>query len=151
MSTHSAPNSKTNLKTKSKNNTQKSKIQTQIKTISVFIFCVVIVILAYFYKRYTIYKSIVKPSPPVMIVNFAKVKSSLWAPLVNAIGTVHSSDGVALKSQVAGVLVKSLVKPGDNVKKGDLLYAIFSKEQEADIEKAKAQLLYSKSYYERQN
>ena len=124
--------------------------KTQIKTFIVAAIIIAILLILYFYKRHAIYKSIVKPKPPVAVVEFIKVKVKKWAPLVFGIGTVHSNKGVALKSQVEGVLVEKKVKPGSFVKKGDLLYVIFPKVQQASLEAAEAELISSKSNYQRQ-
>ena len=91
-----------------------------------------------------------KPKPPVSVVNFTEVTLKKWSPLVFGIGTVRSNKGVALKSQVDGVLVDKHVKSGDSVKKGDLLYVIFPKVQKANLDSAKAALVSSKLKYERQ-
>ncbi len=42
----------------------------------------------------------------------------------NFIGNVHSAEQVKIQSQNAGQIIKSLVKDGDQVQKGDLLYQI---------------------------
>ena len=131
------------------NISKKTKLKLQIKTLIVFVLALVIVLIVYFYKHHAIYKSIVKSKPPVMIVNFTKVKLIPWAPIINSIGTVHSDIGVALTAQVAGNLYRSEVKNGAIVKKGDLLYVIFPKVAEATLDKAKASLFSTKSDYER--
>ncbi len=84
-------------------------------------------------------------SPPAPVnIETAKV---LDAPIyIETIGNVYSPCVVDIKPQVSGVLLKTYVKQGQLVDKGDILYTIDSRPYQAALNKAKANLAKNEAH-----
>jgi multidrug efflux system membrane fusion protein len=62
-------------------------------------------------------------------------------------GTVQALASVAIKSQIGGILTEVRIKEGQDVKKGDLLFAIDPRPQEAALKQAEANLSRDTAQY----
>jgi multidrug efflux system membrane fusion protein len=89
-------------------------------------------------------------------VEVAKVEERTIPVYIEAIGNVLAHSFVKIRPQVGGILLKTYVKQGDYVKKGDQLfeidprpYQIALKQAEANLEKDQALLDIAKKVHER--
>jgi membrane fusion protein, multidrug efflux system len=83
------------------------------------------------------------PTPPAdagVPVSVAKVIKKSVPELINAVGSVEAINSVAIKSLVDGQLLQSLVKDGDNVTKGQLLFKIDPRPAQAALAQTNAAL-----------
>ena len=84
-----------------------------------------------------------KPSAPhneAVPVEAVRVVQKAMPELVQAVGTVEAIDSVAVKSLVDGQLIDAHVKDGDDVEKGQLLFAIDPRPAQAALAQARAEL-----------
>lgn len=80
------------------------------------------------------------PSAPVVPVVVATVQQKNVPLQLRAIGRVETFSTVSLKSQVSGEILSVHFKPGQDVRKGDLLFKIDSRTFEAALRQADANL-----------
>jgi multidrug efflux system membrane fusion protein len=85
--------------------------------------------------------------PPVVPVSIAKATEESVPTELRVVGTVEASAIVQVKSQIAGELVRTGFTEGQNVAKGDLLFAIDPRpyeealrQAEANVERDRAQI-----------
>ena len=78
-----------------------------------------------------------EPAAPVSV---AKATKKSVPDMVTAVGSVEAINSVAIKSLVDGQLLESLVKDGDVVKKGQLLFRIDPRPAQAALAQANAAL-----------
>ena len=85
--------------------------------------------------------------PPVVPVSVAKATEESVPTELRVVGTVEASAIVQVKSQIAGELVRTAFTEGQNVAKGDLLFAIDPRpyeealrQAEANVERDRAQI-----------
>jgi multidrug efflux system membrane fusion protein len=78
--------------------------------------------------------------PPAVPVVVAKVEQKTIPMQLQAIGRVETFSTVSLKAQVSGEILSVHFKPGDFVKKGDLLFKIDSRTFEATLKQAEGNL-----------
>ena len=86
-------------------------------------------------------------SAEVSIEETAEVKIGSVRKVLNATGIVKSQVGAVVKTgtRATGVIEKMLVRVGDKVTAGELIAKIDSREQEADLARAEAQLRSAKA------
>jgi membrane fusion protein, multidrug efflux system len=77
--------------------------------------------------------------PPVPVA-VAAVEQKNMAVQIGAIGTVEQYSQVTVRAQVGGELMRVYIKEGQDVKKGDLLFAIDPRTAEAALAQAQANL-----------
>ncbi|MDR2777030.1 MAG: efflux RND transporter periplasmic adaptor subunit [Puniceicoccales bacterium] len=82
--------------------------------------------------------------PPTPVVS-AKVTVADLPLYIETIGSCVASESVAIVPQVSGQIVTVNFKQGQKVEAGDPLYAIDSRIYEANLQKAKAQLMAAES------
>ncbi len=80
------------------------------------------------------------PAAPVVPVVVATVQQKNVPLQLQAIGRVETFSNVSLKSQVSGEILSVHFKPGQDVKKGDLLFKIDSRTFEASLKQAEGNL-----------
>jgi RND family efflux transporter MFP subunit len=80
------------------------------------------------------------PSAPAVSVTLAKATQRDIAVTIKATGTVTPISSVDVKPQVTSVVTGVNFKEGQFVKRGDLLFTLDSRTDEANLAKAKAQL-----------
>jgi RND family efflux transporter MFP subunit len=80
------------------------------------------------------------PAGPPVSVTTAKVVLRDMAVTIKATGTVTPLSSIDVKPQVSSVVVKVHFKEGQFVKRGDVLFTLDSRTDEANLAKAKAQL-----------
>jgi RND family efflux transporter MFP subunit len=79
-------------------------------------------------------------APPAQNVGVVKVRQADVPVVVEASGTVTALQSVDLRAQTTSTVAQVLVKDGQNVRKGELLFRFDDRAQRADLEKARAQL-----------
>lgn len=79
-------------------------------------------------------------APPPQNVSVVRVKQADVPITVEASGTVTALQSVDLRAQTTSTVAQVLVKDGQNVRKGELLFRFDDRADRAALEKAKAQL-----------
>jgi RND family efflux transporter MFP subunit len=79
-------------------------------------------------------------APPAQNVGVVGVRQADVPVTVEASGTVTALQSVDLRAQTTSTVAQVLVKDGQSVKKGELLFRFDDRAQRADLEKARAQL-----------
>jgi len=79
-------------------------------------------------------------APPAQNVGVVQVRQADVPITVEASGTVTALQSVDLRAQTTSTVAQVLVKDGQSVKKGELLFRFDDRAQRADLEKARAQL-----------
>jgi len=79
-------------------------------------------------------------SAPAQVVGVVKVLQADVPITEEASGTVTALQSVDLRAQTTSIVAQVLVKDGQNVRKGDLLFRFDDRADRAALEKAKAQL-----------
>ncbi|KQY83541.1 efflux RND transporter periplasmic adaptor subunit [Pelomonas sp. Root1444] len=79
-------------------------------------------------------------APPAQNVGVVAVRQADVPVTVEASGTVTALQSVDLRAQTTSTVAQVLVKDGQSVKKGELLFRFDDRAQRADLEKARAQL-----------
>ncbi|KQV53085.1 hypothetical protein ASC95_09990 [Pelomonas sp. Root1217] len=79
-------------------------------------------------------------SAPAQTVGVVKVQQADVPITVEASGTVTALQSVDLRAQTTSTVAQVLVKDGQNVRKGDLLFRFDDRADRAGLEKARAQL-----------
>lgn len=87
-----------------------------------------------------------QPPTPVTTV---LVKGQTWQPVLSAVGSLTAVNGVTLSTDLPGTVLKINFESGAHVKKGDLLVALDTQQEEAQLRSAEARLELSQSELER--
>ncbi len=99
--------------------------------------CVLAVTMLIFLTACSAKKEEPKSKPPVPVMAVTAQKKSVPVQ-IHAIGNVEAYASVSVKSQVSGLLEKVHFREGEDVRKGQLLFAIDSRPYEAALRQAKA-------------
>ena len=85
------------------------------------------------------------PTPVTTVV----VKSQTWQPVLSAIGSLRAVNGVTVSTDLAGIVSRINFESGTMVKKGDLLVALDTHQEEAQLRSAQARYGLAKLELER--
>jgi membrane fusion protein, multidrug efflux system len=88
--------------------------------------------------------------PPPTTVTSEKAKAEKWVEQLTSIGTLISSHGVDVTSQVAGIVTQVHAESGNEVERGAPLVQLDIAVEEADLASAKAVLAEAEVAYKRQ-
>jgi membrane fusion protein (multidrug efflux system) len=88
-------------------------------------------------------------APPGIAVEASKVSIVSLPQALTAVGSLRSDETVVLRPEVAGRVERILFREGERVGKGDVLVRLDDSVQQADLDRAKANLTLSKSKHER--
>jgi membrane fusion protein (multidrug efflux system) len=88
--------------------------------------------------------------PPPATVTSEKAKSERWVEQLTSIGTLISSHGVDVSSQVAGIVTEVRAESGGEVERGATLVQLDIAVEEADLASAKAVLAEAEVAFKRQ-
>lgn len=91
-----------------------------------------------------------KMQPPPAAVTTLRAEESEWQETLHAIGTVYPSQGVMVRSEEPGKIVRIAFESGDKVKEGELLVELDTSVEEAQLRGAQAKVSYSKQELERE-
>lgn len=90
-----------------------------------------------------------KGPPPGIVVEAVKVATVKLPNALTAVGSLRSDETVILRPEVAGRVAQILFREGERVAKGDVLVRLDDSVQKADLDKARANLVLSKTKHER--
>jgi len=79
-----------------------------------------------------------KGSRPAAVVRTTRVEITPMPVVIDVVGTIESEHVVAVRPQVSGLLTQVMVKEGDRVRAGQVLFRIDSRSFDASVNQAKA-------------
>ena len=79
-------------------------------------------------------------APLIVPVSATKIQTRIFEEVIQAEGTLLSDNYIQIKPQTSGIVSKVLVKEGDTVNAGDLLFTVDNKEELAVMNTAKEEL-----------
>jgi membrane fusion protein (multidrug efflux system) len=79
-------------------------------------------------------------APPPVAVTTLQVEGQPWTPTLRVVGTLHAVQGVAVSTDLAGIVAEIAFDSGQTVKKGALLVRLESAQEQAQLEAAQARL-----------
>jgi len=88
-------------------------------------------------------------APPPESVSATTIESQQWQPTLSAVGSIAPVQGVNVSAEVSGVIRKIAFESGAVVKKGDLLLALDTAQEQAALSSAEAQAQLKKLNFER--
>jgi membrane fusion protein, multidrug efflux system len=88
-------------------------------------------------------------APPGIVVEAAKVSIVKLPQSLTAVGSLRSDETVILRPEIVGRVSQILFQEGERVQKGAVLVKLDASVQQADADRAKANLVLSKSKYDR--
>ena len=89
------------------------------------------------------------PAPQGVVVEASKVSVVKLPQALAAVGSLRSDETVILRPEVAGRVSQILFREGERVTKGQVLIKLDDSVQQADLDRAKANLTLSKTKHER--
>jgi len=93
-----------------------------------------------------------KSAPPQGIaVEASRVSIARLPQALTAVGSLRSDETIMVRPEIAGRVAEILFKEGERVAKGALLVKLDDSVQQADLDKARANLVLSKSKFDRAN
>lgn len=87
--------------------------------------------------------------PPGVVVEAARVTTVKLPRALTAVGSLRSDETVILRPEIAGRIAQIHFKEGERVAKGSVLLTLDASVQQADLDKARANLTLSKTKFER--
>jgi membrane fusion protein (multidrug efflux system) len=79
-------------------------------------------------------------APPPAAVTTVTLESQPWTPSIRVVGTLHAVQGVAVSTDLAGIVSEIAFDSGQSVQKGALLVQLQSDQEKAQLEAADARL-----------
>jgi len=79
-----------------------------------------------------------KGNRPATVVRTAKVEIAPMPVVIDVVGTIESEHVVAVRPQVSGLLTQVMVKEGDRVNSGQVMFRIDSRSFDASVNQARA-------------
>ncbi len=89
-------------------------------------------------------------APPPVAVNTVIAKKEKWQPFISVVGSLRAIQGVTVSTDLAGIVSEISFKSGTEVKKGDPLIKLDSKQEDAQLRSAQARLDLAKVNLDRQ-
>ena len=90
-----------------------------------------------------------KAAPPGIVIEASKVSVMNLPQALTAVGSLRSDETVIIRPEVAGRVSQILFKEGERVAKGAVLVKLDDSVQQADLDRARANLTLSKTKHER--
>lgn len=90
-----------------------------------------------------------KFAPPPSAVTTVTVKTQTWQPVLSAVGSLRSVNGVMVSTDLAGIVSEIAFESGLPVKQGALLVQLETKQEEAQLRSTEARLGLAKTELER--
>ena len=125
--------------------------RTWLSLIVMFAILVVVIGLLVFYQvhQFAKYAHMKFQMPPTAVTSM-KVETQTWQPTLNAVGTVQAVNGVTVSTDLPGIVEKIAFESGQQIKQGDLLVKLDTKQEDAQLESGKARWQLAKSNLDRQ-
>ena len=79
-------------------------------------------------------------APRIIPVSATKIQTRSFEEVIQAEGTLGNTGYIQIKPQTSGLITKVLVKAGDTVNAGDLLFTLENKEELAELKTAREEL-----------
>ncbi|HYC36474.1 MAG TPA: efflux RND transporter periplasmic adaptor subunit [Usitatibacter sp.] len=90
-----------------------------------------------------------KGPPPGLVVEAARVATVKLPQSLSAVGSLRSDETIIVRPEIAGRVAQILFREGQHVAKGTVLVRLDDSVQRADLDKARANLVLSKSKLDR--
>lgn len=87
--------------------------------------------------------------PPPVVVEAARVSTVQLPQSLNAVGSLRSDETIVLRPEIAGRVSQINFREGEPVAKGQVLVKLDDSVQQADLDRARANLTLSKTKHER--
>jgi membrane fusion protein (multidrug efflux system) len=110
---------------------------------------VIAALVFYQFHQFAKYAHMKWTMPPTAVTSM-KVAEQTWQPTLNAVGTVQAVNGVTVSTDLPGIVEQIAFESGHEVKQGDLLVKLDTKQEEAQLESAKARWQLAKLNLDRQ-
>jgi len=101
------------------------------------------------FKQYEIQKYMENFPVQKFPVTSLKLEPETWYPKIKSIGLIEPNQGVQLAAEEPGKVVELNFDSGYQIKKGDILVKQDQSVEIANLEQAKAEMIFTKSSYER--
>jgi membrane fusion protein (multidrug efflux system) len=88
-------------------------------------------------------------APPGIVVEATKVSLVKLPQALTAVGSVRSDETIVLRPEIAGRIAEISFREGEQVARGRVLVRLDDSVQQADLQRAKANLVLSKSKFDR--
>lgn len=112
------------------------------KTTVFFTALIILIFVAIFgwniFKDMMIKKFMASFSFPAATVTVTKAKQENWQPFIESTGSLSAVDGVNISPQASGNIVKIAAQSGAMLKKGDLIIALDTSVEQAELKNAEA-------------
>ena len=92
-----------------------------------------------------------KGGPPVVVVEATKVSVVRLPQSLTAVGSLRSDETVIVRPEVAGRVAQILFREGERVREGQVLVKLDDSVQQADLDKARANLSLNRTKFDRSN
>jgi len=76
--------------------------------------------------------------PPPAAVTSSIAKAQTWQPVLTVVGSMRAVNGVLVSTDLAGIVSQISFESGSEVKKGDLLVKLDTRQEEAELHSAQA-------------
>jgi len=76
--------------------------------------------------------------PPPSAVTSSIAKAQTWQPVLTVVGSMRAVNGVLVSTDLAGIVTQISFESGTEIKKGDLLVKLDTRQEEADLHSAQA-------------
>src|SRR5438046_1280860 len=86
--------------------------------------------------------------PPTTVTS-VPVKEEDWPPVLSAVGSISAVQGAVVSAELAGVVAKVKFQNGGEAKKGDVLIALDTSSEEAQLRTAEADLELARANLQR--
>lgn len=90
-----------------------------------------------------------KFAPPPSAVTTVVAEPQTWEPTIAAVGTLNAVNGVTVSTDLAGIVSEIAFESGQQIKKGDVLVQLDSRQEEAQLSATKARLALAQSELKR--
>jgi membrane fusion protein, multidrug efflux system len=94
-------------------------------------------------------KAAAAKGPPPIVVEASKVSVVKLPQALTAVGSLRSDETIIVRPEIAGRVAQIAFREGERVSKGEVLVRLDDSVQQADLERAKANLVLSKSKFDR--
>ncbi len=88
--------------------------------------------------------------PPPAAVTSSIAKTQTWQPVLTVVGSMRAVNGVLVSTDLAGIVSQISFESGSQVKKGDLLVKLDTRQEEAQLHSAQAKRELARINLERQ-
>jgi len=103
-----------------------------------------------FFMDMKIQEFLAERKPPPATVTTIKAAAKTWQPRLHAVGSLKATKGVAISPEIAGRITGLPFESGQQVSAGDLLVALNTETEEAELERLQAQKELAETQLRRQ-